>query len=199
MANTEKLWEYRPNVVTKEESQVYYSALVDLVRKEQDEFTFRGKKVKEPRFKNFFSRDGHPYSYSGMQNESAGWPKEIASLAELAKETLVCEHMTFDSALVNYYPEGAFYVSAHNDKDAMEGTIASFSFGATRTFRIRDIKTYKIVQNIPLEDGSLVVMKPGMQQAFKHELTKTTKKVGGRINVTLRQHQNLTKKRKLGQ
>lgn len=197
MSDIKVLWEYRRNAVSKEESQVYYDALVNLVRQEQDEFTFLGKKVKEPRFKNFFSRDGHPYSYSGMRNESAGWPKEIESLAELAKEILGCDE-EFDSALVNYYPGGAFYVSAHNDKDAMEGTIASFSFGATRTFRIRDINTRKIVENIPLEDGSLVVMKPGMQQSFKHEVTKTAKKVEGRINVTLRQHQNLSKRRKLG-
>jgi hypothetical protein len=52
------------------------------------------------------------------------------------------------------------------------------------------------VTKMDLEDGSLLVMNPGMQDLFKHEVPKSTKVDVGRINVTLRQHQDMSPKRK---
>lgn len=186
-------WVYMPRIVKKDDFNKYYEVLKSLVSKEQDDITVYGKKYKEPRFKSFFSRDGHSYNYSSTHNTSSGWPAEIEELAAMAKVLIGCDE-DFDSALLNYYPDGNFGVGKHNDKDAMDGYIASFSFGATRKFHIRDIKTDKIVTSIDLEDSSLLIMKPGMQQKYKHEVPKSKKVKEGRINVTLRQHQS--KKRK---
>jgi alkylated DNA repair dioxygenase AlkB len=184
-------WLYKTNVMTKQESKEYFSQLKPIVKKEKDEMMIYGRKVQEPRFKNFFSRDGHGYNYSSTKNESAGWPAVIEKLAVLAKELVGCEQ-DFDSALVNYYPDGEHYVSPHTDKDAMEGYIASFSFGATRTFHIRRKNGGTIYKKQDLHDGSLFIMKPGMQQAFTHGLPKMAN-VGPRYNVTFRQHQKLKK------
>jgi alkylated DNA repair dioxygenase AlkB len=187
-------WEYIPNTLTKEQSEEYYKVLKDLVRKEKADITVFGKLCKEQRYKNFFSKDGHSYRYSTTDNDSAGWPKEIQELADLAKETIGCD-TEFDSALVNYYPDGQHVVGKHVDRDAMQGYIASFSFGTTRKFRISHIGTEKAYKTYELEDRSLFVMKPGMHQKFKHEVPRETKIKTGRINVTLRQQQHLKEER----
>jgi alkylated DNA repair dioxygenase AlkB len=181
-------WNYIQNVITNEQSEKYYEVFKNLVRKDKADIMIFGKMYKEQRYKNFFSKDGHSYKYSATNNESVGWPKEIQELADLAKETIGCDK-EFDSALVNYYPDGDHVVGKHNDKDAMHGYIASFSFGAPRRFHIRDPD--KIYKTYLLEDRSLFVMEPGMQQKFKHELPKMASVKTGRINVTLRQQQGL--------
>jgi alkylated DNA repair dioxygenase AlkB len=187
MAEPVTPWDYMERVVSEEESLRYYSVCKGLVRKEKADVKLYGKVFKEPRYKNFFSKDGHPYVYSRVSNPSAGWPKEIQELADIAQQTIGCD-LEFDSALVNYYPDGEHYISPHNDKDAMNGYIASFSFGATRTFRI---KGNGLTYNYDVKDGSLFVMKPGMQQEYSHEVPKAPKVTAGRINVTLRQQQHL--------
>jgi alkylated DNA repair dioxygenase AlkB len=125
----EKYWVYHPRVIGQG-SKGYYEVLKALMPEKQDKIKVYGKEYDEPRFKRFFSRDGHSYTYSSIDNESSGWPKEIEQLAKLAKEIIGCEK-DFDSALVNYYANGTHGVGTHNDKDAKQGYIASFSFGAT--------------------------------------------------------------------
>jgi alkylated DNA repair dioxygenase AlkB len=172
----------------------------ELVRKEKADVMIYGEVRKEQRYKQFFSRDGHGYTYSGKYNESTGWPDVLEELSRIAQEHIGCEQ-EFDSALVNYYPDGDHVIGKHSDKDAMNGYIASFSFGASRRFHIREASTDKIVSTIDLHDGSILVMKPGMQQRYKHELPRMAKVKEGRINVTLRQQQHLSQlhKRKLDQ
>jgi alkylated DNA repair dioxygenase AlkB len=131
------------------------------LNEEESRFNFLQIKGKLP-FKRTRLHTSHGYKYSSTENPSEGWPQELQKLMDLAKEVIGCAE-EFDSALVNYYPDGHHYVSDHNDKDAFEGFIALFSFGAKRTFRVRSIATKKILQEYNLENGSLFVMKPGMQ------------------------------------
>lgn len=188
----EKLYKYFPNAVPAEETDRFYNAFKDSVRKDKDKFTIFGKSREEPRYKNFFSKDGHTYKYSGMENQSVGWTKELDELAEIAQQKIETKEL-FESALVNYYPDGKHYIGKHRDKDAMQGYIASFSFGEQRIFRIRH-NSGNIYKDICMEDGSLLVMCPGFQEMFTHEVPKKAAVKDGRINVTMRQHQNLKRK-----
>lgn len=66
-----------------------------------------------------------------------------------------------------------------------EPVIASLSLGDTRVFRMRH-KESKTLVEISLEHGSLLVMSGLMQQCWVHEIPKTKKPVGQRINLTYR-------------
>ena len=64
--------------------------------------------------------------------------------------------------------------------------IGSVSFGATRKFRLRNKNNKKMIHNIELENGSLLIMSKLTQQYWEHEKPKTKKKVAERINLTFR-------------
>lgn len=187
MAMTEKYWEYVEKALDEEKSRKYYQELVDLLKPaKKDKIKIYGKVYEEPRFKRFFSKNDHVYHYSSTENQSHGWPTCIQQLAELAERLIPCDK-PFDSALVNYYPDGEHCIGKHNDKDALEGHIASFSFGESRKFRIYNFKGGRAVETMILKDGSMLIMKPGMQKLFKHDIPREEDKEG-RINVTLRCH-----------
>jgi len=66
-------------------------------------------------------------------------------------------------------------------------TIASVTFGATRVFVLKhkrrdDVPTVKL----PLEAGSVLLMKGPTQHFWKHGLLKQTKPCGPRVNLTFR-------------
>ncbi len=102
-------------------------------------------------------------------------------------------HYTFNGALVNFYENGAHYIGAHSDSesDLVKGApILSFSFGSERTFRLKkkipaeEKDIFKI--DFMTKNCSMIAMCGDCQKEYKHEITKTAKKVGPRINVTIR-------------
>jgi alkylated DNA repair dioxygenase AlkB len=68
----------------------------------------------------------------------------------------------------------------------MGNVIGSLSLGATRTFRIKHNES-KETRSFQVGNGTLIIMAGTMQQFWKHEIPKTTKPVGERINLTFRQ------------
>jgi hypothetical protein len=106
----------------------------------------------------------------------------------------VCVGAFFDVALVNLYRNGADYVSVHNDNDALDTPVASWSFGAGREFVVYPFDAKPLVANIVhtvlLTNCSLFVMNAGFQRKYKHAVPKRSanKYPSPRLNVTLRQH-----------
>jgi alkylated DNA repair dioxygenase AlkB len=187
-----KLYEFRRNALSKKDSKRLFDALKPLIPTEKKHLPLFGKPVLEPRLVAFFSADGHDHVYSGANNKSLGWPQPIAELAKIASD--ITAGQIFDSAICNYYADGNDYISRHRDKDALYGTIVSFSFGGTRTFRIRSNEG-EILKDVDLDDGSVFIMWDGFQRGLMHEVKKEEKKhVWPRINVTLRQQTEETKK-----
>eukprot|EP01112_Ceratiomyxa_fruticulosa_P014376 TRINITY_DN4111_c0_g2_i1.p1 TRINITY_DN4111_c0_g2~~TRINITY_DN4111_c0_g2_i1.p1 ORF type:complete len:258 (-),score=56.72 TRINITY_DN4111_c0_g2_i1:88-861(-) len=186
------LWEYKPRIVGADDCTRYYDVLKEMVNPTRDTLKIFGRECIEHRRKVYFSKGAEYFNYSSTHNVSQGWPDEIEELAKIAEREIGQE---FDSTLVNFYESGEDYVSAHSDKDCKDTFLASFSFGATREFLIRDKVTKKITHRYNLESGSLFIMKPGMQEKFIHELPARPKIREGRINVTMRYH---NKKRKAG-
>ena len=93
---------------------------------------------------------------------------------------------SFEFALVNRYDTGEDYIAWHSDREARGTPIASISMGAERNFKFKRIDNDKIVVSKDLRHGSLVLMKGTTQQLFKHTLTKTSKLIGQRLNITFR-------------
>jgi alkylated DNA repair dioxygenase AlkB len=82
-------------------------------------------------------------------------------------------------------------VAWHSDDEKELGknpVIGSVSFGAERTFKLRH-KQYKennLKQSIVLKNGSFLLMKGATQHHWMHEIPRTAKPIGPRINLTFR-------------
>jgi alkylated DNA repair dioxygenase AlkB len=76
---------------------------------------------------------------------------------------------------------------ADNEKELGKNpVIASLSFGAERTFHLQHNTEKTLKHKIILEHGSLLVMKGTTQHYWKHQIPKTAKEIGNRINLTFR-------------
>jgi alkylated DNA repair dioxygenase AlkB len=98
--------------------------------------------------------------------------------------------INFTSVLVNLYRDGKDGVGWHRDHDRELGPkpiVASVTFGETRPFEIRH-KFRKGLEKIriPLDHGSLLLMGGPMQHYWEHQIPKTSKQIGPRINLTFR-------------
>jgi alkylated DNA repair dioxygenase AlkB len=138
---------------------------------------------------------GRRYWYSGVMHEAEPVPELLKPLLAWANALPCCTAVdgvrgVFDQVLVNWYADGAHYIGPHCDNEAQIRTsspIVSVSLGAERVFRVRDKGTKQIALDLAMKDRSYVVMGGEMQRRFTHEVPKTKKESGRRINVTFRQ------------
>lgn len=96
----------------------------------------------------------------------------------------------YQQILVNWYPDGSAGIGLHADSTTQlveNSDIFSFSYGATRKFRVVHKKGSEIYSRIfELPDNSLVIMQKQMQTHYKHEVVKDPKVKERRINITFR-------------
>ena len=95
----------------------------------------------------------------------------------------------FTTVLLNQYRDGKDSNGWHADDEKELGTnpiIASVSFGTERTFQLKHNSDKTLKKNIVLEHGSLLIMRGTTQHFWKHQIPKTSKAVGSRINLTFR-------------
>ena len=97
----------------------------------------------------------------------------------------------FNSVLINFYRNGDDRVGLHSDDEKELGpfpTIASVSLGADRLFRLKHKKFRhnRLSKSLNLPNGSLLVMEGTTQDYCKHEVPRTSKSIGGRINLSFR-------------
>jgi alkylated DNA repair dioxygenase AlkB len=64
--------------------------------------------------------------------------------------------------------------------------IASVSVGETRRFQLTHKTRRDLVYGLDLQDGSLLLMVGTTQRYWLHQVPKTTKLVGERVNLTFR-------------
>lgn len=172
----------------------YKNDFIDLVEKcpkEKDSIKIFGKSLEIPRFQKLYGSS--KYSFSGITlKPEKDLPKLVEKCIEKAK--ILFPQYKWEGALVNWYLNGSHYIGPHSDdeKDLVKDSpICSFSFGATRQFKIKVKPKFKkdvIIENITLNtfDNSLVVMRGSVQKEFKHELLKLKSCEDIRINITVR-------------
>lgn len=147
-----------------------------------------GNEIEIPRTQILYGKHSYTFTGATLKSESDNFPDYIQKCMDYAKRS--DPETNWNGALVNFYKDGSEYIGAHSDsdRDMKEGTsIYSFSFGGERTFRIRDKSTKRIVMNLLTKNNSLIIMGGDMQKNFTHEIVKTKKPVGRRINVTIRE------------
>ena len=129
---------------------------------------------------------GKTYCYSGITVEPIPWTPLLLSIKTRVEAVA---NTTFNSVLLNYYRGEQDSVSWHSDDEPELGqnpVIASVSFGATRKFQFKHKTNPDLRAAIDLTPGSLLIMAGATQHFWKHQIPKTTKPVGARINLTFR-------------
>jgi alkylated DNA repair dioxygenase AlkB len=158
-------------------------ALLGQIAWRQEEATIMGRRVAIPRLTAWHGEAG--YVYSGIRMAPAPWSRALLELRQRA------EHLAgqpFNSVLLNLYRDGRDSVSWHADNEPGLGrnpVIASLSLGATRRFQLKHRRRDERVA-IDLSHGSCLVMAGATQHHWLHQLPKTARPVGPRINLTFR-------------
>ena len=180
--------EYFPEFFSRKNSLFFLPQLLDTIKWKQNTIKMYGKENPVPRLEAWYGDPGKSYAYSGIRMEPTPWPDE---LQEIKRSIEAKAAISFNSVLINYYRDGQDRVAWHSDDEKELGqnpVIGSVSFGAERIFKLRH-KKYKInnlKQSITLGNGSFLLMKGATQHHWMHEIPRTAKLIGPRINLTFR-------------
>ena len=178
--------EYVENYFNEDECIYFFKSLKDKIQWNQDYIKMYGKSHPLPRLTAWYGDMNKTYTYSGIPMTPNLWNTE---LIQIKKKVDQYTKINFNSVLLNYYRSGNDSVSWHSDDEKELGDnpiIGSVSFGGTRKFRLRNKNNKKLIHNIDLKNGSLLIMRELSQKYWEHEIPKTKKQVEERINLTFR-------------
>jgi alkylated DNA repair dioxygenase AlkB len=178
--------EYYPAVFDEDKSNTFFQSLLEETPWQQDQITVFNKTHPQPRLTALYGESLKPYSYSGLTMHPHKWNPLLMYIKNEVEE-LTQSHFT--TVLLNLYRDGRDSNGWHADNEKELGknpSIASVSFGAARTFHLQHNTIAEAKQKIILEHGSVLVMKGTTQHFWKHQISKTAKPIGPRINLTFR-------------
>ena len=147
-----------------------------------------GKTFRQPRLVAWYGDPGHAYRYSGVALDPLPWTDRISAIKARVEATVACR---FNSVLLNYYRDQNDSMGLHSDDEKELGprpVIASVSVGAERAFVLKsklDPQAKPI--RLLLASGSLLLMRGDTQKNYKHGLSKETRPLGPRVNLTFRE------------
>lgn len=173
------------NFFSKSESDILLKGLRNKIVWKQESMNMYGRKIDFPRLTAWYGKNDKSYSFSGITLQPLPWTSEIL---RIKSKTEPIAKTVFNSVLLNLYRNGNDSISWHTDAEKELGInpiIASVNFGATRKFQLRHIKTKEKLE-IELTHGSLLIMQGELQHFWQHQVPKTSKPVGERINLTFR-------------
>jgi alkylated DNA repair dioxygenase AlkB len=173
------------NALSPEEASAAFDLLLPEVPTEPKLVRSPGGWVPEPRLTHWYGDPGCAYTYSGLTHEPAPWPDALAGIKATCD---ALAGLRFNSCLLNLYRDGRDSVDWHADDEPELGhrpVIASVSLGAERRFVLRHNVTRERVEVVP-PHGSVLVMSGDSQHRWRHQVPKTAKATGPRINLTFR-------------
>ena len=168
------------------EAQERFERLLEEVPWERHRLRLFGREVDAPRLSCWIGDPGAVYVYSGARFAPHAWSPACAELRE--RVSALCGE-NYNSVLCNLYRDGNDSMGWHSDDEHELGPaprIASLSFGAVRRFRLRHRHDPARRLELDLASGSLLLMGGATQRNYRHDLPKTKRPVGARINLTFR-------------
>lgn len=177
---------YFPNFFSNQKSDDLFQKLINEIPWQQDDINIFGKTLPQPRLTALFGNEGKPYRYSNIVMQPHKWNALLTYIKNEIEEECQ-EHFT--TVLLNLYRNGQDSNGWHADNEKELGrnpVIASVSFGVTRSFHLQHNSIKEAKLKIQLEHGSLLIMKGKTQHFWKHQIPKTKKDIGPRINLTFR-------------
>ncbi|MDC6367745.1 MULTISPECIES: alpha-ketoglutarate-dependent dioxygenase AlkB family protein [Flavobacteriaceae] len=177
---------YYPNFFSTEKAGVLFDILKRTIPWQQDSITLFGKTHLQPRLTALYGNNEKSYSYSNITMHPKEFTVELLQIkAAIEKQA----NVAFTTCLLNYYRSGKDSNGWHSDDEKELGknpVIASVSFGAERFFHLRHKNDKTQKHKLLLEHGSLLIMQGPTQHFWQHQIAKTAKPIGERINLTFR-------------
>ena len=177
---------YYPHFLSKDIADSYFLELLNSTPWQNDPITVFGKTYPQPRMTSLHGHTTDPYGYSGIVMQPNPMTKTLLDI-ETKIQTLCEEHFT--TVLLNLYRTGKDSNGWHADDEPELGQnpiIASVSLGAERYFHLKHKQDKSQRLKFALAHGSLLLMEGSTQHHWKHQIAKTAREVGPRINLTFR-------------
>lgn len=180
------LLSYHPDLFNEQQSNELLQKFINESPWQQKVQKMYDKEVITPRLTAWYA-DADTYDYTSLRRSAPHiWTPELLMIKAMVEPRA---GITFNSVLLNYYRDGNDSVAWHSDNEKALGphpVIASVSFGQVRSFDIRNKKDHSEKYSIRLESGALMIMKGDLQQNWEHRISKSTKPMKPRINLTFR-------------
>jgi len=176
---------YHPHFFSEDEASIFMATLLSEVHLQPDTLKIFGKTITTQRLYAWHGDAPFDYAYSGKSRLAEPWTPTLLRIKETIETTLQTE---FNCCLLNFYADGSQGMAWHSDDEKVmeeNGVIASVSLGANRMFEFKH-KLHDTRKKVLLEQGSLLVMQGETQKHYKHQLPKSTKISGARMNLTFR-------------
>ncbi len=177
---------YMTDFMVRKDADTLFEELIDTIPWRSDKITVFGKTYDQPRLTAWFGEEGKSYSYSGITMEPVAFP---GLLMELKTKIEIATDTKFNSCLANLYRDGQDSNGWHSDDEKELGInpiIASVSLGEARYFHLRHKSDHSLKEKLLLQPGSLLLMRGTTQHHWQHQVPKTKRKIGSRINLTFR-------------
>lgn len=178
--------EYYSNFFSREESNIYFKRLLNNLSWKEDTIKVFGKTYLQPRLTAFYADNTRTYKYSNITMTPDIFDGELLEIKNNIESKL---KIKFTSCLANLYRDGKDSNGWHADNEKELGEnpiIASVSFGTERVFHFKHKYDKVLKKKITLEHGSLLLMQGETQHNWLHQIPKTQKPIGKRINLTFR-------------
>jgi alkylated DNA repair dioxygenase AlkB len=169
-----------------DDAQRWFARLREEIVWERHRLRIFGREVEAPRLSCWIGDPDAVYRYSGTVFPPQPW---TAACAELRERAVILCREKYNSVLCNLYRDGRDSMGWHSDDEpelGAEPRIASLSFGAPRRFRLRHRGDPALRLELDLAPGSLLLMAGATQRNYRHDLPKTQRPVGPRLNLTFR-------------
>jgi alkylated DNA repair dioxygenase AlkB len=146
-----------------------------------------GKIRMQKRSIGFFSNDSIGYKYSNRLVASKPLTEMLTNLLSSINQKFDSD---FNGILINKYVDGNDYIGKHSDDETAlsNAGVVIMSYGASRTFRIRNKTTNDIIIDIPTDANEILVMGGDFQKEFTHEIPIEKKIKQTRYSLTFRKH-----------
>ncbi len=175
-----------PTFFRTEQSDMLLESLARRIVWKQEKINRFGRTIDLPRLTAWYGEEGLAYSYSGITHRAVAWTSD---LHEIKYPVESVANTSFNSVLLNRYRDGRDSVSWHSDDERSLGinpVIASVSLGQTRQFQFRHRQHGQLRESVELTHGSLLLMQGATQHHWLHQIPKTKRPLGERINLTFR-------------
>lgn len=177
--------QYFPKFYNLNQADKAYKTILAETPWQLDKIKVFGKTYNQPRLTAFYSNTKSVLAYSNIKMEPHTFTKWLTALKnDIEKEI----NIAFNSCLLNLYRDGNDSNGWHSDNEKQLGknpVIASLSLGQERYFYLKH-RSKPLRHKLLLEHGSLLVMKDETQHYWLHQIPKTKKNIGKRINLTFR-------------
>ncbi len=163
-----------------------FASLREEIPWERHRLRIFGRDIDSPRLSCWIGDAESVYTYSKTRFVPRPWTPMLATIRDELPRWIP---VRFNSVLCNLYRDGNDSMGWHSDSEPELGSdpiIASLSFGATRTFRLRHRTDPSRRLSIDLESGSLLVMAGATQRNYRHDLPRAKRVTEPRINLTFR-------------